>query len=255
MPAKPTATSSMGSRETTATPFHWLNPWWATSKPASWKGSAGNWSSRHLVSWIASTSVPDRSRKASTRSSRARMELTFQVAIRMASRLTPARGAPGGRGAGPRAGPRYPAPVTSPNDSPRSRLAAYVRELAVIHGEVTLASGRVSDHYVDMRRVTLHHAAAPLVGHAMLDLLEEAGLGAGAIDAVGGLTMGADAAAAAILPAAASRGLGVDAGAAAACRMAAATGSAPMEAAACRMAAAASRGLDVDAVVVQPPGG
>ncbi len=101
--------------------------------------------------------------------------------------------------------------MTSPNDSLRSRLAAHVRELAVIRGEVTLASGRTSDHYVDMRRVTLHHAAAPLVGHVMLDLLEEAGLGAGEIDAVGGLTMGADPVATAVLHAAASRGLDIDA--------------------------------------------
>lgn len=97
------------------------------------------------------------------------------------------------------------------NDSLRSQLADHVRAHAVIHGEVTLASGRVSDHYVDMRRVTLHHAAAPLVGHVMLDLLEEAGLGAGETDAVGGLTMGADPVAAAVLHAAASRGLAMDA--------------------------------------------
>ena len=106
---------------------------------------------------------------------------------------------------------RYPAAVTTPNDSLRSRLAQYVRELAVIRGEVTLASGRTSDHYVDMRRVTLHHAAAPLVGHVMLDLLEENGLGPDDVDAVGGLTMGADPVATAILHAAASRGLEVDA--------------------------------------------
>jgi orotate phosphoribosyltransferase len=101
--------------------------------------------------------------------------------------------------------------VTTPNDSLRSALAAHVRDLAVIRGEVTLASGRTSDHYVDMRRVTLHHAAAPLVGHVMLDLLEEAGLGPDEVDAVGGLTMGADPVATAILHAAASRGLTVDA--------------------------------------------
>ncbi|HLT82727.1 MAG TPA: orotate phosphoribosyltransferase [Phototrophicaceae bacterium] len=101
--------------------------------------------------------------------------------------------------------------MTTPNDSLRSRLAQYVRDLAVIRGEVTLASGRTSDHYVDMRRVTLHHAAAPLVGHVMLDLLEENGLGPDEVDAVGGLTMGADPVATAILHAAASRGLEVDA--------------------------------------------
>jgi len=101
--------------------------------------------------------------------------------------------------------------VTTPNDSLRSGLAQHVRDLAVIRGQVTLASGRTSDHYVDMRRVTLHHAAAPLVGHVMLDLLEEAGLGPDEVDAVGGLTMGADPVATAILHAAAARGLAVDA--------------------------------------------
>lgn len=97
------------------------------------------------------------------------------------------------------------------NDTPRQRLADLVRELAVVHGDVTLASGLTSSFYVDMRRATLHHAAAPLIGHVMLDMLEEAGYGAGEVDAVGGLTMGADPVATAILHAAASRGLDVDA--------------------------------------------
>jgi orotate phosphoribosyltransferase len=101
--------------------------------------------------------------------------------------------------------------VSTPNDTPRAHLAQLVRELAVVRGEVTLASGLTSDFYVDMRRATLHHAAAPLIGHVMLDMLEEAGFGAGEIDAVGGLTMGADPVATAILHAAASRGLDVDA--------------------------------------------
>ncbi|AZQ77315.1 orotate phosphoribosyltransferase [Flaviflexus ciconiae] len=97
------------------------------------------------------------------------------------------------------------------NDTQRQRLIQLVRDLAVIEGEVTLASGIVSDHYVDMRRATLHHEAAPLIGHVMLDMLEEQGFGAGETDAVGGLTMGADPVATAILHAAASRGLDVDA--------------------------------------------
>src|SRR5665811_2318733 len=63
----------------------------------------------------------------------------------------------------------------------------------------------------DRRRVTLHHRAAPLVGHVMLDLLEEAGLGTAEIDAVGGLTMAADPVATAMLHAAASRGQDLDA--------------------------------------------
>lgn len=105
--------------------------------------------------------------------------------------------------------------MTSTGDAlsptPREQLAALVRELAVVRGRVTLASGLESDYYVDMRRATLHHEAAPLIGHVMLDALEEAGLGAAEVDAVGGLTMGADPVATALLHAAASRGLALDA--------------------------------------------
>ena len=99
----------------------------------------------------------------------------------------------------------------STNDSQTTRLAELVNELSVVRGKVTLASGLESDFYVDMRRATLHHEAAPLIGHVMLDMLEEAGLGTDEIDAVGGLTMGADPVAAAMLHAAASRGLDLDA--------------------------------------------
>ncbi|WP_139738642.1 orotate phosphoribosyltransferase [Actinomyces wuliandei] len=99
----------------------------------------------------------------------------------------------------------------STNDSHITRLAGLVNELAVVRGKVTLASGLESDFYVDMRRATLHHEAAPLIGHVMLDMLEEAGLGPEEVDAVGGLTMGADPVAAAMLHAAASRGLDLDA--------------------------------------------
>lgn len=98
-----------------------------------------------------------------------------------------------------------------PGQTPRDRLRELVTELAVVHGEVTLASGATAQYYVDLRRVTLHHEAAPLVGHVLLDLLEEAGLGTAEIDAVGGLTLGADPVAAALLHAAASRGQDLDA--------------------------------------------
>lgn len=97
------------------------------------------------------------------------------------------------------------------NDSARARLVELVKELAIVHGRVTLASGLESDFYVDMRRATLHHEAAPLIGHVLLDLLEEGGLGPDDVDSVGGLTMGADPVATAILHAAAARGLEMDA--------------------------------------------
>lgn len=97
------------------------------------------------------------------------------------------------------------------NDSNRARLAELVNELAVVCGKVTLASGLESNFYVDMRRATLHHEAAPLIGHVMLDLLEENGFSVDEVDAVGGLTMGADPVATAMLHAAAARGLDLDA--------------------------------------------
>lgn len=97
------------------------------------------------------------------------------------------------------------------NDSNRARLAELVNELAVVRGKVTLASGLESNFYVDMRCATLHHEAAPLIGHVMLDLLEENGFSVDEVDAVGGLTMGADPVATAMLHAAAARGLDLDA--------------------------------------------
>lgn len=99
--------------------------------------------------------------------------------------------------------------VTS--QTPAQRLAELVNTHAVIHGRVQLSSGREADYYVDMRRVTLHHEAAPLIGHLLLDRLEEEGMGVGEIDAVGGLTLGADPVACAVQHAAASRGLDLDA--------------------------------------------
>jgi len=95
--------------------------------------------------------------------------------------------------------------------TPREQLRRLISDLAVVRGKVTLASGREADYYVDLRRVTLHHAAAPLIGHLLLDMLEEAGHGPAEIDAVGGLTLGADPVATALLHAAASRGLELDA--------------------------------------------
>ncbi|GEL93877.1 orotate phosphoribosyltransferase [Cellulomonas composti] len=101
--------------------------------------------------------------------------------------------------------------MTDLGASPRDQLIALVQELAVVHGRVTLSSGLEAEYYVDLRRATLHHRAAPLIGHLMLDMLEEAGLGTAEVDSVGGLTLGADPVATAMLHAAASRGQDLDA--------------------------------------------
>src|SRR5699024_1557635 len=93
----------------------------------------------------------------------------------------------------------------------KTRLAELVKEHALVHGKVTLSSGKEADYYVDMRRVTLQHEAAPIIGHLLLDKLEEEGMGVGESAAVGGPTMGADPVVCAGQGAAASRGLAVDA--------------------------------------------
>ena len=69
----------------------------------------------------------------------------------------------------------------------RERLAALVRELAVVHGRVTLSSGKEADYYVDLRRATLHHEAGPLIGSLMRELTADLDFAS-----VGGLTLGAD---------------------------------------------------------------
>ena len=90
--------------------------------------------------------------------------------------------------------------------SSRDDLRKLIADLAVVQGRVVLSSGREADYYVDLRRVTLHHQAAPLVGQVMLDLVADWDF-----DAVGGLTLGADPVATAMLHAAAARGRALDA--------------------------------------------
>jgi orotate phosphoribosyltransferase len=85
-------------------------------------------------------------------------------------------------------------------------LRRQIAAKAVVHGRVTLSSGREADHYVDLRRITLDGQSAPLVGSVMLDLTTDLDY-----EAVGGLTLGADPVAAAMLHAAAGRGRRLDA--------------------------------------------
>ena len=91
----------------------------------------------------------------------------------------------------------------------KSKLVELIKDLAVVHGKVTLSSGIEADYYVDLRRATLHHEAAPLIGKLMIQMLEDAGIKN--FDAVGGLTMGADPVATAMLHQASAMGKTVDA--------------------------------------------
>jgi orotate phosphoribosyltransferase len=83
----------------------------------------------------------------------------------------------------------------------KSELARLVTELAVVHGRVVLSSGKEADYYVDLRRATLHHAAAPLIGRLLRQLTADWDY-----VAAGGLTLGADPVAGAMMHAAAAAG-------------------------------------------------
>ena len=90
--------------------------------------------------------------------------------------------------------------------SDRDALLEQIKSKAVVHGRVTLSSGKEADYYVDLRRITLDAQAAPLVGRVMLDVTKE-----WEYDAVGGLTLGADPVAVAMMHAAAAQGRELDA--------------------------------------------
>ncbi|MBM3687667.1 MAG: orotate phosphoribosyltransferase [Actinobacteria bacterium] len=90
--------------------------------------------------------------------------------------------------------------------SDREALRQQIVDKAVVHGKVILSSGREADYYVDLRRVTLDAEAAPLIGRVMRELTADWDYAA-----VGGLTLGADPVATAMLHAGAARGEQIDA--------------------------------------------
>ena len=89
--------------------------------------------------------------------------------------------------------------------SSRDKLKEEILKKAVVHGKVILSSGKEADYYVDLRRVTLDSTAAPLVGEVMLELTKDLNY-----EAVGGLTLGADPVATAMMHIAAQQGKKLD---------------------------------------------
>jgi len=89
--------------------------------------------------------------------------------------------------------------------SAKDMLKSEILKKAVVHGKVILSSGKEADYYVDLRRVTLDATAAPLVGEVMLALTKDLDF-----DAVGGLTLGADPVATAMMHVAAKTGRKLD---------------------------------------------
>ena len=88
----------------------------------------------------------------------------------------------------------------------RSDLLAAIRTHAVVYGDFTLSSGQRASSYIDLRRILLDGRFAPLAGQVMLELTWDLGYAA-----AGGLTLGADPVAAAMMHAAASLGTPIDA--------------------------------------------
>ena len=76
----------------------------------------------------------------------------------------------------------------------REQLRALLQEKSVCHGEFTLASGAKSDFYVDARVTTMDPRGACLIGEVGWELVKETASKLGKrVDAIGGLTLGADA--------------------------------------------------------------
>jgi len=90
--------------------------------------------------------------------------------------------------------------------SDRDELLRVIRDKAVLHGDFVLSSGQRATWYIDLRRVLLSGQSAPLAGRVMLAVTADLDY-----DAVGGLTLGADPVAAAMMHAAAAQGRILDA--------------------------------------------
>ncbi|HEY6314883.1 MAG TPA: orotate phosphoribosyltransferase [Streptosporangiaceae bacterium] len=88
----------------------------------------------------------------------------------------------------------------------RAELLAAIKAKAVVYGDFILSSGQRADFYVDLRQILLDGRLAPLAGRVMLALTWDLGY-----EAVGGLTMGADPVATAMMHAAAGQGTPIDA--------------------------------------------
>jgi orotate phosphoribosyltransferase len=70
----------------------------------------------------------------------------------------------------------------------KNKLKQLLRRKSLVRGTFTLASGKVSDYYIDCKLTTLDPEGAVLTGYTVLELLEENGIHA---DAIGGPPIGA----------------------------------------------------------------
>lgn len=87
----------------------------------------------------------------------------------------------------------------------RDDLLRMIKAEAIVHGEVILASGQRADWYIDLRRILLAGHGAPLAGRVMLEATADL-----SYEAAGGLTLGADPVATAMMHAASAQGRVLD---------------------------------------------
>ncbi len=105
------------------------------------------------------------------------------------------------------------APVNFERES--AELLKLIRERSYREGDFTLASGKKSNFYIDMKATTLSGLGAHLIGRLSFDLIRKfadakfhgPGAGTSPIGGVGGLTLGADPIATAVSLAAYAQGL------------------------------------------------
>jgi orotate phosphoribosyltransferase len=82
----------------------------------------------------------------------------------------------------------------------RDALIELFRERALKFGDFTLASGKKAKYYLDGKQITLHSRGLQLVSEGLLELLDSTG-----VQAVGGMSIGADPIVAGILCSAAAQ--------------------------------------------------
>src|SRR5260370_454121 len=90
--------------------------------------------------------------------------------------------------------------------SDRDELLAGIKEKGVVHGDFVLSSGQRASYYVDLRRIVLDGRLSPIAGRLLLEATADL-----PYEAVGGLDLGADPAAYAMVAAASDPGTRTDA--------------------------------------------
>lgn len=80
-----------------------------------------------------------------------------------------------------------PTAISSQNETMKQELFQIIKRLSFKKGDFILASGQRSNYYVDCRMTTLDGRGSFLIGHLLYDLIQDLH-----VDAVGGMTLGAD---------------------------------------------------------------